>query len=679
MTRRRPLWCTAAASTLAVAAMLTGANNLKAQQQGPQSEGPVVFGSKPQTNWLTLNNVHADLDALYRYQNAEIDPKSNAGGTKTTFTENRFEETLTLWGDGSIYHPNLITLDPLNVSFGLFQDDIDTNGQSDHQNGTLYSWDVAATGLKKEDFVPTLYSRRTRQLVDRTFGATFDSTITTTGAILDIRNKAIPTRIEVYHSDEEQKALDDSGDFNLTQDTLVWHSEHRPSEQQVFTWDYTYSNVDQSTGNITTKFQTNDATLAHSVDFGNKAQHNLTSTLHYFKQSGDIDVEQFSWDELLRLRHTDTFETHYEYTLDKNTYSGVDQTVNRGEAGFTHKLYKSLVTNGDIGYQDTSGTNANQLFFTDLTTDYHKTVPMGRLTGGAGIGYAYQNFEAQNQPTQVIDQPHTFVDGQPVILNGSNVDASSIIITDTANIVVYVEGVDYTVQTFPTFVQINRVIGGRIAEGQTVLIDFRLTAQPANMVETLYYYANLRYDIERGLFRGVGLYGRFVNQDQSVNSDSPTQFIDNSFTDVIVGADYKIWLVKFGAEREWHDSTIAPFNASRFFARFDTAVNSDTTFSLNSTYDIIDYTDDGNHIEDWITSARLQHRFNKRLWGFVTVLYQNQRETIGGTTRGLEEQVELQWRYRQMYLYGLLRNSNLDSDTTKNNFQFLEVGMRREF
>jgi hypothetical protein len=678
MIRRRPLWCTAAASALAVAVMLTNTNNLSAQQE-PQQEGPVVFGSKPKTNWLTLNNVSADFDALYRYQSNEIDPKPALGGTKTTFSENRFEETMTLYGDGSIYHPNLITLDPLSGTFGLFQDEIDSNGQTDHQNGTLYEWDVAATALKKEDFVPTIYSRRTRQLVNRTFGATLDSTITTTGAILDIRKKAIPTRIEVYHSDEEQTALDESGNFNLSQDAVVWHSEHRPSEQQVFTWDYTYSNVDQSTGDVRTAFNIHDATLAHSIDFGKTAQNNLSSTLHYFKQSGDLEAEQFRWDELLRLRHTDTFETHYEYTLDKNSYPGSDQTVNRGDVGFTHKLYKSLVTNGDIGLQDTAGTNANQLFFTNLSTDYHKEVPMGRLTGGAGIGYNTQNFEAQNAPTQVIDQPHTFIDGQPIILNGNNIEPNSIIITDTANLIVYVNGVDYTITTFPSFVQIDRVIGGRIQPGQTVLIDFRLTAQPASTVDTLYYYANLRYDIERGWFKGVGLYGRFANQDQSIESNSPTAFVDNSFTDLVVGADYQIWRMTVGAERQWHQSTIAPFNALRFFARLDAPINNETSFSLNSTYDIIDYTDDGNHIENWITSARLQHRFSKRLWGFITVLYQNQRETIGGTTNGLEEQLELQWRYRQTYLYGLLRNSNLDSDTTQNSFQFLEVGMRREF
>jgi hypothetical protein len=365
--------------------------------------------------------------------------------------------------------------------------------------------------------------------------------------------------------------------------------------------------------------------------------------------------------------------------LDQNSFPGSEQTVNRVETGFTHKLYKSLVTNGNIGYADTSGSEANQLYFANLSFDYHKVVPYGRLTGGAGIAYAYQNNETQSTATQIVDQPHTFVDGQPIILAGNNVDPNSIIVTDTSNIIVYVNGLDYTVTTFPTNVQINRVIGGRITDGQTVLIDYRLRPQPANQVSTLGYYATLRYDIEHGPLNGLGLYGRFANQNQNIESDSPSTFIDNSFTDVTIGTDYRFWLMKVGVEQQWHDSTIAPFDATRFFARLDKSIGLRATFSLDSTYDIIDYKDDNNHVEDWITSATLRYQMTARLWGSISVLYQDQRDDLQGQTRGWEEQVELQWRYRQTYLYALLRNSNLETESQKTTFQFFELGLKRDF
>ena len=390
MTRRRRLRYVAAAATLAVGAMLAGGGAPVARAQAQQQEGPVVFGEKQKTDWLTLQKTRGEFETFYRYRNDEFDPKNGTAGTK--FTEHRFEETLTLEGTGAIYHPNLISLDPLSGTFGLSQTSDEVNGEGGQENGTVYEWDLNATMLRKESYVPSLYSRRTRELIDRTFGPTFESTITTTGAVLEIRKQVLPTRLEVYHSETDQTALDESGDFHLSQDAFVWHSEHRPNERQIYNWDYTFNKINQSTGDFETNFDTHDATLSHSIDFGEKAQHNLSSSLHYFNQSGDFNTEQFRWDELLRLRHTDNFETRYQYTFDQNSFSGVDETRNRARVGLRHKLYKSLVTDLSGGVEDnqrSDGADSRQYFF-DLVFDYRKQVPLGLLTAGAGGGYNHQ-------------------------------------------------------------------------------------------------------------------------------------------------------------------------------------------------------------------------------------------------------------------------------------------------
>jgi hypothetical protein len=672
ISRRQPGRSAAAAVALAVAAVLTGATAARAQQ-----EGPVVIGTKAQTNWLTLQPTRAELELLYRQQNDEITPNN---GPKQKFREDRFEENFTLGGVGSIYHPNLVALD-LTGTFGLFQSELDNLGEQDHENGTLYEWDASAVMLRKEDVVPTLYSRRNRQIISRQFGPSFDSTITTTGAVLDIRKKTLPTRLEVYHTDEEQAAVDNTGDFNLSQDTFTWHTEHRPSQQQVYTWDYTYNNISQSTGNVHTDFQTHDATLSHSIDFGPKDKNNLSSSLHYFNQSGDFEVRQFRWDELLRLRHTDTFETRYRYTFDQQSYSNTDQTTNRAQVGFTHRLYKSLVTNGNIGVESIERSDGADSFqtFGDIDFDYRKQVPLGQLTLNAGVGFSRQTNDAIHNTVTVFDQPQTFSDAVPIILVGNNINPNSIVVTDPSGLLIYLNGVDYTVGAFPNRVEITRVVGGRIGEGQTVLVDYSLSPQPSNTTDTNFFYFGGRYDIERGPLKGLGVYARYAKQDQSVSSSDPSAFTPNSYTDILVGGDYKFWLVTVGAEQQWHDSTIVPFDATRFFARFSTPVGTDTLLSLNSAYDIIRYTDTENRVTLFTVSAQAEHRFSRRLWGIATVLWRDERDEQNGDSTGLEEQLELQWRHRQTFIYGTLRNANLQSDFQDNSFRFIEVGVRRQF
>ena len=669
--RKRAL---AAAAALAVAMTSAFASPADAQL------GPTVFTQKQQHDWLTLQPTRAELELKYRGQRDTNDPNGGAG-SKTTFSEDRFEETFTLQGTGSIYHPNLVYLD-MTGTFGLFQSEVDNTGQTENDAGTLYEWDLNATLLRKEDVVPTLYSRRTRQLVNRTFGPTFDETITQTGVVLDIRNKTVPTRIEAYHMDQDQSALDEqTGDFHLSQDTVVWHSEYRPDKQQVLTWDYTYNNVNQSTGNVDTHFDTHDATLAHSIDFGPKDKNNLSSSVHYFNQSGDFAVKQFRWDELLRLRHTDNFETHYQYTFDDQSFSNVDQTTQRATAGFTHKLYQSLVTNLTLGVEDQQRSDGADSFqyFGDLEFDYQKKVPLGRFTASLALGYSHEDNSARKQVTQIIDDPRTFNDAQPIIIVGPGVQPTSVVVTDPSGLLIFLPGVDYTVTPIPTGVQLDRVVGGRINPGDTVLIDYTLAPQPENTVTTSYFSIGGRYDIDRGPLKGVGVYARYTRQNQDIQSDNPLAFVPNSFTDILVGGDYKFWLMQVGAEREWHDSTVVPFNATRYFARLTSPMGASTSLTLNTAYDIIDYTDENNHVELWTVSAQIQHRFTRNLHGFATILWHDEQNDLRGDTKGLEEQIEIQWRHRQTYIYGIFRNADLNSSFQDNHFQFFEVGVKREF
>ena len=97
-TRRLLLW--AATGALAAAATAPAL---------AQDEGPTVFTRREEHPLLSLDPVHGNLEFLYRGQRDEI--KDTLAGSTSKFTENRFEETLTLRTTGAIYHPNLVALD----------------------------------------------------------------------------------------------------------------------------------------------------------------------------------------------------------------------------------------------------------------------------------------------------------------------------------------------------------------------------------------------------------------------------------------------------------------------------------------------------------------------------------------------------------------------------------------
>ncbi|HVT88470.1 MAG TPA: hypothetical protein VHD56_06425, partial [Tepidisphaeraceae bacterium] len=641
---------------------------LPAQRLMAQENGPIILGEQQKHNWLTLGNYHGSLELLYRNQNDQIDPKD--GSPKSEFNEDRFQETLSLSSNGAIYHPNLVELN-LAGSFGLTQDRIDATGQSDSQFGTIYDWDASATILRKEIAPLTLYTRRNNQLISRELGPTLESTVTTAGAIWDIRSKSIPTRIEAYHSEQEQTGPADAGNFNLSQYTVVWHSEAHPTTNQLLSWDYSFNSVDEQTADLASdSFMTHDASLVHSVDFGKDRRSNLTSSLNYFDQSGDFDLQRMRLNERLRVHHSDTFETRYDYSLDQQSFSGTDQTTNRATAGFLHKLYKSLTTTGEIGGQQiTRSDDANTIeVFADLNFDYRKKVPFGKLSSALGVSWDRQENDDRSGTTQIFDQPLAFADPAPIILPRAGIPPGSVNITDAMGLVVYRPGLDYTLRSFPDHLEIDRIIGGSIANGQTVLVDYQLSPEAANTVTNNGFNISARYDIDQGALKGLAIYARYRKQDQTIDASSTSLLIPNSFDDTIYGVEYSIWHVIVSAERENYDATISPFDATRFDARYTQRLNPDTTATVNANYTTLNYTDEDNRIGLWIVSAQLQHNFTRELQGYVTVLYRQEDDDLRGPTRGWEEQVELQWHHRQVYVYGMLRNSHVDTDFQSETF-----------
>lgn len=653
---------------------------MPASAQAP-SEGPIVFGQREKRDPFTLNWWNAYLELTYRYQN---DEETIPGNPTSTFTEHRFEQIFTLETNSAIYHPNLCELNA-SGSFGLTQTDIRNDpGDSDRQNGTLYEWDINALFLRKEDTTYTLYSRRSVDTVNRTLGPTLDNTVTTSGAIIDMRNVKVPTRIEIFRTVQEQSGLGDdtSSDFSLTQNALLWHSEYRPNDHNTFTLDYSLSHVNESSSGLPeNEYLLHDFTLSHTFTFGARDQHSLESSVNYFNQGGDFALERIRWTEDLRLRHSQSLETQYRYVYDQQTYLGNTQTTNRASAGFTHWLYKSLTTYGETGVEfiDQSEGGGSKELFANIQFDYTKLVPLG--TFDAGTGYAWSRQENDpNDGLNFINQVATFNDPAPIILTStSGIDAATIVLTDLSGLITFTPGLDYTVAEFPNRIEISRVVGGRIDAGQSVLIDYTTLPAGGNTSTTNVFNLSLRYNFERGVLKGLSPYFQFVDQRQNIDSDDQDSFIPNSYTDTTVGVEYRIWKFTLGFEQEWYDSTIQPFDATRYTARYQDRIWAQTVLTADFRYEEIFYTLEENHVNFLIASAMVSHRFSEEFNGSLTVLYRNEEDEQRGSTRGIEEELQLYWQRRQLRIFASIRNVDVNSDFEDRHFQYLRVGLRREF
>ncbi|HSV15483.1 MAG TPA: hypothetical protein VLI90_14580, partial [Tepidisphaeraceae bacterium] len=189
----------------------------------------------------------------------------------------------------------------------------------------------------------------------------------------------------------------------------------------------------------------------------------------------------------------------------------------------------------------------------------------------------------------------------------------------------------------------------------------------------------VRYDIEKSWLKGLSPYARYLIQDQQVDSLRPQDVPIENIRATVIGADYHIWRLTFNAEHEWHDSSLLPFDAGRYSVRYEDRLSDRVNLSLIGGYTQYVYTDIHNHVNTLNAAAQVDARLSERWTLLGRITYLDDQDDLNGLTRGLEESVELRWKYRQTEIFGRARNANLEGDVTKQDFVTVEMGFRRTF
>lgn len=647
------------------------------------AEGPIVINQRKDPGTFGFSNFHGAFDLIYRYQNDE----NNSSGTKQKTTEHRFEETLTLASKAFLIHPNLVDLN-LSGTFGLSEDQLtdttadSSGGGSGFDLGTIEEYNLDATILRKEFAPLLLYGRRYRELLNQRFASSIESTTDTYGADWILRSQTAPTQFQLYRMSISQKDAAGLQDLQSDQDTFHWHTDFHVDEQQELNADYTFNNTEQKSQSINaTSYQSHDFTLGHSWNFGEDRRSSLFSTVNFFDQTGELALRRLHANEDFLLRHTDDFQTHYRYSYDEQEQSYGNQTTHRASAGFQHKLYQSLVTSGDAGVTLSDYGEQGSTFekYANLNFDYIKSVPFGSFSADASFRFDQQDNTQSGGIVHVTGESHTFSDPLPIIIIRTGIVVGSVLVTNAARTIIYTENIDYTVDYFSDHITLRRVLGGAIADGQTIGVDFSVSNQPSNAVTTLGEGFGVRYAIDEGWLKGVAVYGRFFHQSQTIDSTLPASFTPDEIIDITFGADYRVWKLTFNAEHQIHDSIIAPYDNTRFFVRYNERLSRETSFDLNANYVITNYQEQGSQTKYLLFNGNVQHQLTKELFISGGLSFRDESDSSRGTTDAVEQHLELSWRHRQTEVYLQGRNSFITGDTEDRMSQYMMFGIRRTF
>jgi hypothetical protein len=662
-------------------AVLCTGSPTPAQDIQRETRDSIVVSSREELPGLRFENWRALLEITARREVDEVDPDD---GASERDREDRLEERFILETEGFYIHPNLLEF-RLSGGVRLRQEWIDDADVEEERNDEVFGeFDANLLFLRRSDNPITLFARRTQNVVNRQFGSSLDSTLTEYGAQVRFRWEDAPTLFQLSRREQDQSGGGDAVEYDLAQNTFLWQTQLRLADRQRLTWDYTFDDIDES-GSVrpNERYQRHDAVAVHTWEFGEDRSlpSRLRSEVRYYKETGAFATDRFRWDESLDLFHTANFQTRYDYTFEHLERAEQEQQTQRASAGLRHQLFESLLTNADVGVsrfelKDTDFTSDE--IFGGVDFDYTKAVPLGELNAGLAMRLSRREDSEQGAPVQVIDQARTFSNGR-IVFTRRNFLPATLVITDLSGLILYVEGIDYNVTVIGDVVEIGRILGGAIAPGETVLLDYQIGPDPANTTDTFTYGVNARYDIFEGPLTGLGVYVRYVDQSQEIDVERGQALTPDDVQTLIYGAEYRVWRLYFQAEQENRDSTLSPFDATRLEARYFDRISPTNALLLSAHYDRLEFGDVDRTSEILTLDGRWNTALTDTLRLDLYAAWRDERNSGSQDLQAWEQELGLTWEYRQTSVFATIRNVMREGDTSDTTFQTFFVGLRREF
>jgi hypothetical protein len=650
------------------------------QPEPTADEGPVVIGeNKPAWNPWELKRSTLSLEFLgsYRRETREQD-----GQPTQVDREYLARETLGWFTESSIGHKNLVDLTTdlrLRLEDRWISNEPITSDEHQHDLELLY--DINAHILGATVFPLDAYARHDQQDLNRDFGTSFKQTTSEYGLIGTLQSEKYPSSIQISHNESNQEDSLGLFGYKFVRDSLSLQSTAALSDTHRLEGRYTGDLVkEEQKGLFSTDYTRHDLSLGDTISFGQDRWAELRSYLRYYEQGGLFDQKNLRWDEQLRLTHSDALESRYYTTIDQRSRGGTDQTTMRFNALVRHKLFESLVTNANAGFQRFSVSDfTSDDRFGGLSLEYTKKIEPGRLDANVGVNFNSQGNSEQGTSIAVFDEAQFYNGGLSIVVPRRNVVPGSVVVTGPGGFPVFLQGVDYTITYFPDRVEIVPIPGGGIGAGSTVFLDYSIGPEPASTIDTLTLSGSLRYTVTETWLQGLSGYVSYRSTKHDVRTSSPSLIALDDVDETLLGAEYRRWGLTLRGEQEFRQSTFNPYDTTRLQALYDARLGVNSVLSADVTDEMIRYKSPENTINFLRAGVRWRQQLSSTLDLESRVIYRNEQNDLLGNSQGVDTRVGLQWHYRQTTAYINVGYTVFGSPSSRTDSNLVEIGFRREF
>ena len=648
------------------------------------SAAPAQRRGAPRFAPIRLTDISGHVETGVR---AERERRSRASqGASWRSEELEFDELLRLNLQGYSYHPRFLKY-YLGFDFQALQRPI--NRGSDvfivgGGNRQFFGGDWRLTFLQEHPYNLTLFGNVAERDIERSFSRTFRERSSLYGATSHIRKGPIP--FTMTYQRWSRKRLDPALTLTEKGEDGLAQGKYEIGRRSRGTIEYRYRTEEIDERDL--KLTRHEALASNTTLFRSSLRRRFYGSMRLFQQENQRAGTSASQPSF-RTREAYVFgNLDWQLTHDVSTFYHTDvQTTETGEqnatiwngsAAISHQLYESLTSTAEL-YSSVEDSNFGFTAFYGgrLGEIYTKKLGgWGRLSITMNAFGEIRDRDPKEQSGQVFDERVT-LSSAPVALSNPDVDDTSIVVTDLSGGIVYVRGADYVVIVTGRITQIQRLVTGAIADGETVLVDYeyQLVAKSNILASGI----NQNTSLSVGDF--LTLYVRSTNNGQQLRSGSPDAQLE-SYDGFAVGVRNSWWWLTTTAEYETVRSSFIDYHSIQESITLTLPTGFSVRGHIGGAYRFQDFTETNETVARTTIIGGASARFWQRGLATLDAEYEQERWT-GRTTDndldgfGIRGRATYPYRNVDFELEG--RVSRIDQRGEKEDRDRLIFRVRRRF
>jgi hypothetical protein len=431
-------------------------------------------------NLFHIERPRLGLEFSYEYEKE----KRSGPVTNRVDTSQTFSETLNIDTRGWVYHPALLVYSlALSPEWEQMRDKSTQNNSISLDKSTtfLQGYDAEIIFLQHKPYTLNLTGHKTMSTIRNSFTGRTKREEDMFGSTLSLKNKILPTYISYSH--------------RIDKDTGFFRSHRKQNDVSLFTsnasrigltrFSSSYLDSTQKIDDSVNDTRKESFDLSNSYSFLDNNIAVLETTMHYDKLLDKFSEEElYSIRETLEIRHKENLRTRYIFSYDDRLTDRYrlnnklrKQTI-IGDFSLNHLLYENLSTAISAGVNQSQTSNDEVIDHkARINFGYQRNIPWGNISLTMGQTYRLVDVSKFSGISNVSDEPLSITTSDSFLIN-TDIDISSIVVTDPTGTTIYNETTDYILSTVGPKTSIRCVSGAQFtalecSNGAPVLIDYQ--------------------------------------------------------------------------------------------------------------------------------------------------------------------------------------------------------------